>query len=94
MLCVDFEANPFTRLGQVTHLTFGRSIECTKWDGVGVTPVHTMFPGTIIELQHHRLGWIGRIDKDIGEQDVSVANLESRVGTCEEVLRQRSGCSC
>ena len=84
----DFQPHPFAGFGQRAHRQ--RPGVSGRAEGNQVlAPVGPMLPRAVVELQHDLLGRIRRIEIDVGEQLVALADLASAgLASGEEVLAQ------
>ena len=82
-----FQAHPGARQGQVAHAhAFGRAV-LAEVDEV-LAPVRPMLPAVGVELEHQLLGRVDRVEEDMGEQDVALADLQGLRGLGELLLGQ------
>src|SRR5688572_22123808 len=68
----------------------GRLWPAAKGDQV-VAPIRAMLPGAVVPLEHDRFRRIARIEIDIGEELVPLANTQRRLSAVEEVLAHTLG---
>src|SRR5438132_14267760 len=53
-----------------------------------------MLPRAVVELEHDRLGRIGRVEVDIGKEHVAFTDPQARIGVREVMLTYSRGRAC
>ena len=86
------ETNPLTSRRQLTSMVAGGLPQLAPFDRIRLTPDRAVIPATDMKLQHHRLGWILRVEPDMRE-DFGIRGKLNRLRTfLVEILGDAGGC--
>src|SRR5262249_17505021 len=85
---LDLQANPLAGLRQRAHREVVFLASRTERYQI-LAPERAMLPAVaLLELQHHGLGWVFRIEENIREQLGALTNLQAGSGPFKEMLAQ------
>ena len=90
MIDRNFEPHPLAGGREVAESATARTVRRAAADEI-LSPESAVLPRAVVELQHHLPRGTGRVEIDVGEQDVSCADHEFRTRPGEEMLAEAGG---